>query len=127
MVGQMSIFEFLPQASDFMSMPESEIMDTISRRIGVKLAWDSHLEEYSAKVGKTKIRAEIDTYSCTHDGSETIIEGHKFIGTGWSRSTEGGGRPCDSIDEAVEYLLKAITKKKGVDCNARDKDLHDRN
>lgn len=110
--GQMSIFEFLPQESDFSSMPESEVMDTISQRIGVRLVWDTHLEEYFAKVGKTKITAEIDTYSCTHEGSATIIEGHRFIGAGWQRSTEDGGRPCDSIDEAVEYLIMAIGKKK---------------
>lgn len=112
MKGQMSIFEFLPQESDFSSMPESEVMDEISQRIGVRLVYDSRMEEYSAKVGKTKISAEIDTYSCTHEGSATIIKGNKFIGAGWSRSTEGGGRPCDSIDEAVEYLLKAISQKK---------------
>lgn len=112
MVGQMSIFDFLPQESDFMSMPESEVMEKISQRIGVRLVFDSRMEEYSAKVGKTKISAEIDTYSCTHEGSATIIKGNKFIGAGWSRSTEGGGRPCDSIDEAVEYLLKEIKRKK---------------
>ena len=112
MIGQMTIFEFLQQESDFSSMPESEVMDAISQRIGVRLLWDKHMEEYSAQVGKTKISAEIDTYSCTHEGSATIIKGNKFIGAGWSRSTEGGGRPCDSIDEAVEYLLKAIGKKK---------------
>lgn len=110
--GQMSIFEFLPQESDFSSIQESEVMDAISQRIGVRLVWDKHLEEYSAKVGKTKISAEMVTYSCTHEGSATIIEGHKFIGAGWQKSTEGGGRPCDSIDEAVEYLQAALNKRR---------------
>ena len=110
MDGQMSIFEFLQQESDFSSMPESEVMDAISQRIGVRLLWDKHLEKYSAMVGKTKISSEMGTYSCTHEGSETIIAGHKFIGAGWQRSTEGGGRPCDSIDEAVEYFERAINR-----------------
>jgi hypothetical protein len=110
MQGQMTIFEFLPQEADFVTIPEAQVMEIISQRIGVKLTWDSHLKEYQAKVGKVKITAEIDTYSCTHEGSETLIEGHKFIGAGWGMSTEGGGRPCDSIDEAVEYLQKALSK-----------------
>lgn len=112
MDGQMTIFDFLPQEADFTSMPESEVMDAISQRIGVRLVLDKHLEEYSAKVGKRKISAEIDTYSCTHEGSATIIEGHKFISVGWADSNGGGGRPCNSIDEAVEYLLDALGRKK---------------
>jgi len=116
MKGQMTIFEFLPQEADFVTMPEAQVMEIISQRIGVKLTWDNHLGEYAAKIGKIRISAEIDTYSCTHEGSETLIEGHKFIGAGWGMSTEGGGRPCDSIDEAVEYLQKAISKTRRKRC-----------
>ena len=108
--GQMTIFDFLPQTADFATMPEAEVMAVISERIGIRLLWDSHLEEWAAKVGKTKLTAEIGTYKCTHDGTE-MIAGHKFIGCGWGRSTSGGGSPCNSIDEAVEYLKAALKRR----------------
>lgn len=116
--GQMSIFEFLPQEDDFCTMPEAEVMEIISQRIGVKLQYTNYsnkydkLHDYSAKVGKMNINASIDTYVTTLGGDSKVIEGHKFISVGWGNSTSGGGRPCDSIDEAVEYLLKALGRKK---------------
>ena len=111
MEGQMSIFEFLPQTADFTTMPESEVMDIIGLRIGVRLVYDAKWEEYSAKIGKLSITARISTYKCTHPGSETMIAGHnKFISCGWGTTTEGGGGPRDSIDEAVEYLQAALNK-----------------
>ena len=110
MEGQMSIFEFLPQMADFTTMPESEVMDIIGQRIGVRLVYDAKWEEYSAKIGKLSITAKISTYKCTHPGSETIIAGRKFISCGWGTTTEGGGGPRDSIDEAGEYFDRAINR-----------------
>lgn len=114
MVGQMSIFEFLPQDDDFCTMPEAEVIEIISQRIGVKLQYRDYsskfdeFHDYSAKVGKMTINAHISTYTTTLGGDSKVIEGHKFIGVGWGDSTSGGGRGCDSIDEAVEYLLEAL-------------------
>lgn len=117
MDGQMTIFEFLPQEEDFCQMSESEVMNIISQRIGVKLVMESECKfkearSYTAKVGKVNLSAHIDTYSVTHEGSQTLIAGHKYIGCGWGTSCEGGGKPCKSIDEAVEYLKNAIQRGK---------------
>lgn len=116
MEGQMTIFEFLPQTADFCTMPESEVMEIISKRIGVKLVRESEpkFKEriYRAKIGKVNLSACIGTYSVTHEGSQTLIAGHKHIGCGWGTSKEGGGSPCNSIDEAVEYLQAAIQRGK---------------
>ena len=110
---QMTIFEFLPQTANFCTMPEAEVMDIISQRIGVRLAYDKRLEEYSASVGKIKISAEISTYTCTHAGSQTIIEGRKFISCNWQGRIEGGGGPKDSIEDAVRFFQKVITEHCG--------------
>ena len=110
MQGQMTIFEFLPQEADFVTMDLEQVAEIISNKVGVKLNYDDYLEEYMGTVGKIKITVGMSTYKVTHEGSETLIAGHKFIGAGWGMSTEGGGRPCDSIDEAVEYLQKALSK-----------------
>lgn len=110
MEGQMSIFEFLPQTADFCTMPEAEVMDIISQRIGVRLKYDSYFNEYSAKIGKMEISAKISSYKLTHHGSMKI-SGNRHIGCSWQKSTEGGGSPCDSIDEAVEYFQKIIKQK----------------
>lgn len=110
MEGQMTIFEFLPQESDFATMPESQVIEIISKRIGVNLKWDENC--YAAKVGKLRITAKISTYGCTHPGSKTMIAGRKFISCGWGTTTEGGCGPRDSIDEAVEYLQASLNKRR---------------
>ena len=111
MDGQMTIFDFLPQTDDFCTMSESDVMNIISKRIGIRLVYDRHLEEYAAKVGKVRISAEISKYKCTHDGT-AVIAGHTFIGCGWGTTNAGGGSPCNSIDEAVTYLAAAIGRAK---------------
>ena len=110
MKGQMTIFEFLPQEADFVTMDLNQVAEIIGNKVGVKLNYDDYLEEYIGTVGKIKITVGMSTYKVTHEGSETLIAGRKFISAGWGMSTEGGGRPCDSIDEAVEYLQKALSK-----------------
>ena len=110
MPHQMTIFEFLPQEADFVTMPEEKVIEIIGKRIGLKFSYDSYTGEYTATIGKMRISVGISTYKVTHEGSQTMISGHKFIGAGWGNHTEGGGRPCDSIDEAVEYLQKALSK-----------------
>ena len=112
MVGQMSIFEFLPQEADFCDMPEDAVMEIVSQRIGVRLVRDPEYKNYRATVGKVRITAKISNYTVTHEGSETVIAGHKHIGCGWGTSKEGGGRPCDSIDDAVDYLQAAINRSR---------------
>ena len=115
MDGQMTIFEFLPQESDFAAMPEAQVIRIISDRIGIELKYTEYgdFHEYSAKVGKLTITAKISTYLCTHGESGTVIDGHKFISVGYGNSNGGAGSPCDSIDEAVEFLKKAIEKGRG--------------
>ena len=100
MDGQMTIFEFLPQDDDFCTMPEAEVMEIISQRIGVKLQYKDYsnkfdkFHDYSAKVGKMNINAHISTYVTTLGGLSKVIEGHKFISVGWGDSISGGGRGC---------------------------------
>ena len=110
--GQMTIYEFLPQSADFCTMKADEVIDIIGQRIGVRFVWDEELGEYFSQLGKLRLHASIDKYTVTHHGSETLIAGHKHISCGWQMPTEGGGKPCNSIDEAVSYLQKAIERVK---------------
>ena len=112
MDGQMTIFDFIQQ-DDFTTMPEDQVMRIISERIGLELVYDGKWNEYAAKLGKITISVKISSYRCTHGGLSKVIEGNKFICCNWQGSTEGGGSPRDSIDDAVRYLQSIILQHGG--------------
>ncbi len=106
--GQLSIFDFL-QGTDFDNMQPREIADFVGKSIGVRFTWDEDLEEFSSCIGKLLLSLDVDTYTVTHYGTQTV-EGKRHIGCGWALSSEGGGKPCNSLDEAVDYLKKAVER-----------------
>ena len=106
MDGQMTIFDFLKDETDFRTMPKEEVINILCQRTGIKLVYDNYLQEYSCKIGKVKITADIETYLTSFDDDGPVKKGNKFIGVSWSHGTSGGSSPCDSIDEAVEFIQR---------------------
>lgn len=102
MDGQMTIWDYLERRT-FQDMTEDEVVSEVSRRTGLKFKPDMILESgdtlFVAKVGKRKYDLHFSTYVDTNI---------RFIGVGWGSSTEGGGAPTDSIDQAVDYFLKRM-------------------
>lgn len=102
MYGQMTIWDYLNRRA-FDEMTEDEVVTEVSRRTGLKFKPDMILDSgdtlFVAKVGKRKYDLHFSTYYDTDT---------RFIGVGWGCSTEGGGAPADSIDQAVDYLLKRM-------------------
>ena len=102
MDGQMTIWDYLERKA-FDEMTEDEVVTEVSRRTGLKFKPDIVLESgdtlFVAKVGKRKYDLHFSTYWDTDT---------RFIGVGWGCSTEGGGAPVDSIDQAVDYFLKRM-------------------
>lgn len=102
MDGQMTIWDYLNRRA-FDEMTEDEVVTEVSRRTGLKFKPDMILDSgdtlFVAKVGKRKYDLHFSTYYDTDT---------RFIGVGWGCSTEGGGAPADSIDQAVDYLLKRM-------------------
>lgn len=112
MEGQMSIFDFLePELTDFLKMTEAEIAEYIGDQLGLKFVYNNHLERYECNVKKNyKLDLEVLTYwtSDYRNGKKFISAGHQLT-TG---SYRGGGKPCDSLDEAVKYLREQLTRFK---------------
>lgn len=102
MDGQMTIWDYLERRA-FDEMTEDEVVTEVSRRTGLKFKPDMILDSgdtlFVAKVGKRKYDLHFSTYYDTDT---------RFIGVGWGCSTEGGGAPADSIDQAVDYFLKRM-------------------
>lgn len=102
MDGQMTIWDYLERRA-FDEMTEDEVVTEVSRRTGLKFKPDMIMDSgdtlFVAKVGKRKYDLHFSTYYDTDT---------RFIGVGWGCSTEGGGVPADSIDQAVDYFLKRM-------------------
>lgn len=101
MDNQLTIFDYINQ-KQINDTPLSLIAEIIGNKIGVKLTYDNYLEEYSGIVNKTKIYVEKSEYK---------ESGLKFIGCGWQNSKCGAGKPCDSIEESIQWFLTAKNAK----------------
>ena len=103
MVGQMTLFDWMSeQTPDINNIPESEAARIVGERIGVQFVYNSHLEEWRAKVGKMNLFLRYGNFS------KGINGGRLSLGAGWILRTSGGSAPFSGIDEAVEYLKSRI-------------------
>lgn len=106
--GQMTIFDFLPQPDDDLeTLPEEEMVRRISEAIGMTfkpVVYEYGFKEYVAKISKH------EKYTIQYDNYLGINDNRRFIGVGWTYRTSGGGSPCDSVQEAVDWFKRAITK-----------------
>jgi hypothetical protein len=106
---QMTIFDYI---SELDGIPEDEMARQIGEAVGMvfkPVKYDSAkyippCQEYEARVSKYE-RYELQ-YSTYFDTNK------KYISAGWMYRTCGGGCPCDSIEEAIEYINKAKVKAK---------------
>lgn len=105
MKGQISIFEWMPEAVPEVTFPdindiqEEEAVRIIGQQTGIAFIYSETFGLWIGKVGKLKLDLEYDHY---------ILEDKKdlFLSVGYSIGTSGGGSPCDSIEEALEYIRK---------------------
>lgn len=103
MKGQISIFDWMPEAVPAMTFPdikdihEAEAVRIVGEQTGVEFAYNESFRQWIGKAGKLKLDLEYDHY---------ILEDKKdlFLSVGYSIGTSGGGSPCDSIEEALEYI-----------------------
>lgn len=107
--GQMTIFDIL---GDFGTLSEEEVVASIGQRLGIKFKLEvlppgtycSHLD-YEFKRKGLRL-----TVACC-----ISVEGKSVISCGYSKGTSGGGAPCYSLDEAVDwfkFILELYEEKK---------------
>ena len=103
---QMTIFDYL---SELDSIPEEEMVRQVGEAVGMvfKRVQADWFEEsvgggwYEARKSKhEKYELNYDTYL---DGTN-----RRFIGAGWQYKTSGGGAPCDTIQEAIDYIKRGM-------------------
>ena len=108
MERQLSIFDFMqPVEKDLEDMTEIEMVNYIGSKLGIEFYYNDFMERYESKQPKNYILdLRYDNY-CTTWGSDEG-NGARFISAGWGNHTGGGGRSCDSLEEAITYLRKAM-------------------
>ena len=107
---QLSIFDMLtPDATELDKMTEADMVQKISNAIGISFYYSHVFNEYIAKLPKQKL--ELSLCYSTYTATDRI--GRRFISVGYSTKRgdhAGGGRPCDTIEEAIKYF-KAILER----------------
>lgn len=105
MNGQMTIFDFLKPTypDDLNTLPEEEMVRIVGEALGIKFNYDDFFESYKYKKGIVTLTIGYSNYSLPDNTA-------RFIGCGYdwalANDRQGGGRPCDSIEEAVNYLQR---------------------
>lgn len=104
--NQMTIWEFLEKPRSLEDMTEKEMVDYIGKQLGKVFIYNDYLEHWEVKLRKNyKLDLSFSTYDTSDDNN-----GKRFISAGWGNHMGGGGRPCDSLEEAIKYLKDAIEK-----------------
>lgn len=106
----MTIFDFLPAdpLPDFRTTDFEEVVQIIGERVGLKFCKGEFIndyvdcyQEYVATKGNITVTMFLDEY---WDGRDKFIS-LDIVEKGVSG---GAGSPCDSIEEAIEYISRKI-------------------
>lgn len=107
MNGQMSIFDFLKPAERTLDdIPESEMVWQIANATGLDFRFVNDFWGWQAKVKKV-------TFSVQYDNYHMDDNKRRFIGADWNTTAQGSSRPCDSLQEAIEFFKAAKKRAEG--------------
>ena len=116
MDGQMSIFDFLPQQAehpDFHNMTEAEMVSYVGKVLGVTFQYNNHLEYWECFVSKKrKFKLELCFSHYCHNWKKDEANGELFISVGYNYTHGGGGSPCDSFEEAIDYFKRTLERQR---------------
>ena len=83
-----------------------KVAKEIEKLLGIKFEYNAHLEQYKYTKGKLSITMSTGHYSCdsANDGAY-FKKGDPLIHAGYENkeTLSGGGRPCNTVSEAVNY------------------------
>jgi hypothetical protein len=102
----MTIFDFLgPAYPDIKTITEAEAVRIVGDALGVEFTYSEFFNEWVARKGKTRLNLKYSNFN--------LPDNHDlFLGAGYAYRTGGGGRPCDSIKEAIAYLERKVEEVK---------------
>lgn len=105
--GQMTIFDYF---SELDSIPEEEMARQVGEAVGmvfkrVKADWFENSENRGWYEARKSKHEKYELHYSTYIGSNK-----RFIGAGWQYKTSGGGGPCDTIQEAIDYIKRGMVK-----------------
>ena len=106
MYQQMTIFDFLgPAYPDIKTITEAEAVRIVGDALGVRFVWSEFFQTWQAVKRKVELTLNYAHYD--------LIDNHDlFLSAGYAYRTGGGGRPCDSIKEAIAYLERKVEEVK---------------
>lgn len=107
---QMTLFELEPiEDVDFNKTPEEEMVRIIGCAIGYDFKNKGWPWGWQAGDKKLTINVKYGNYKTLDER-----DGKRFISAGYDYHTKGqiggAGGPCDSIEEAIEFLKKGIER-----------------
>lgn len=109
---QMTIFDFMDQDvndQNICDITQEDLQRILSETLGLEFKWNDYFKEYqyNDKKTKTEMTFKFSHYSeCHKNGAMCVLTNYNCRKNGY----EGGGKPCDSIEEVKEFF-KGIIKR----------------
>lgn len=102
---QMSIFDYIPpKAGLFGGMDAQGLADYFGAALGARFTYSRVMEQWQARIGAVKLDFSLSTYDTSDER-----HGRPVILVGYVVGKSGGGKPCDTVTEALEYFRKIST------------------
>lgn len=108
MQGQMNLFEIY---GSLINQSEENIIEDIGKGTGLRFTSYEiqnkycHTRYYKAKHGKIEFEIEFNTYFDSNKmfiGVDYVLKKPRY---------KGGGSPCDSVNEAIDYINKILLRE----------------
>ena len=113
-VGQISLFDLLPQ-SEVDELTEEDVVEQVSQRLNIKFV---RIEINNDFHSWHQFKCKLKNVELTIDGFDTYDtmdekNGQRMIPVGFSskKNHGGGGAPCDNVNEVVEYFKRIIDRE----------------
>ena len=105
-MDQMTIFDFLPQEYAIEKMTIKEIAEVVGERLGIRFQKSKlnglEYEPYEAKVGKVTLEIE---------KSQFLVPPYTwYVGCGVSYNKGGAGAPIETMDGAVKWFKRVLSR-----------------
>lgn len=108
---QLSLFDLMQEIPDIKDIPEEEAVRIVGERIGAKFEYNPDFEEWQARISDLKMGMRYEHYFPEVQDGKLFLE----VSFEFKNHVNGGGSPCDGIDEAVEFFkdkMELLEKRK---------------
>ena len=109
-MNQMTIFDVMGSCMDFRTMTDEEMVRLIGEMTGLEFRWNDFFCSWIARDKALTVMVCRDRYI-----TDDELRGQEFISVQVDVTRGGCGSPCDSLNEAAEFIKAGVKRLKAYE------------